>query len=147
MIYSQKRINEICESRNMPISQLEQACGFSNGYINTERKREFPTDRLFKILDFLAISYEEFYNVGSKQTQTIETAFAQIKKASPEVYEDIMTAWTEKAKKPATESDGQAGDDYSISDKDRKFLNWFRSLPPKRQKAILISQDAPEDLL
>ena len=94
MIYSQKRINEICEARNIPISQVEQACGFSNGYINTERKREFPTDRLFKILDYLGMSYEEFFNVGTKQTQEIETALTQIKNASQEVYDVIMRKWT-----------------------------------------------------
>lgn len=93
MIYSQKRINEICEARNIPISQVEQACGFSNGYINTERKREFPTDRLFKILDYLGMSYEEFFNVGTKQTQAIETALSQIKNASQEVYDVIMHKW------------------------------------------------------
>lgn len=93
MIYSQKRINEICEERNIPISQVEQACGFSNGYINTERKREFPTDRLFKILDYLGMSYEEFFNVGTKQTQAIETALSQIKNASQEVYDVIMHKW------------------------------------------------------
>ena len=44
---------------------------------------------------------------------------------------------------PATESDGQE----SISDKDRRFIEWFHSLSPEKQRAILISQDAPEDIL
>ena len=30
---------------------------------------------------------------------------------------------------------------------DMRLLQWFRSLPPGKQKAILISQDAPEGLL
>lgn len=34
-----------------------------------------------------------------------------------------------------------------ISEKDRRFIQWFHSLSPEKQKAILISQDAPEDLL
>ena len=45
---------------------------------------------------------------------------------------------------PTTESDGQSD---LISDKDMRFLNWFRSLSPEKQRAILISQDAPEDIL
>ena len=44
-------------------------------------------------------------------------------------------------KKPTTdEGDG-------LSEKDERLLKWFRSLPPEKQKAILIAQDAPEDLL
>lgn len=33
------------------------------------------------------------------------------------------------------------------SEKDKRLIQWFRSLPPEKQKAILISQDAPEDLI
>lgn len=31
--------------------------------------------------------------------------------------------------------------------KDERLISWFRSLPEEKQKAILIAQDAPEDLL
>ena len=49
---------------------------------------------------------------------------------------------------PATESDGQIKTNSIIlSDKDLRFVEWFHSLPQEKQKAILISQDAPEDLL
>ena len=58
---------------------------------------------------------------------------------------DYLVGRTEN-RKPATRSDG-SGNDYSVTDKDRQFIRWFRSLPPEKQKAILISQDAPEDLL
>lgn len=34
-----------------------------------------------------------------------------------------------------------------LSDRDSRLLMWFRSLPEEKQKAILISQDAPKDLL
>lgn len=37
--------------------------------------------------------------------------------------------------------------DYPVSAEDMRLLTWFRSLSPEKQKAILISQDAPEDLL
>lgn len=45
----------------------------------------------------------------------------------------------EKIKKSVTFSDG-------LSDKDIRLIEWFRSLPEEKQKAILISQDAPEGL-
>lgn len=34
-----------------------------------------------------------------------------------------------------------------LNEKDGRLLTWFRSLPPEKQKAILIAQDAPEDLV
>ena len=34
-----------------------------------------------------------------------------------------------------------------LNEKDGRLLIWFRSLPAEKQKAILIAQDAPEDLL
>lgn len=39
------------------------------------------------------------------------------------------------------------GDDLNdLSEKDKRFIEWFRSLSEEKQKAILISQDAPADL-
>ena len=50
-------------------------------------------------------------------------------------------------KEPDTQGDGFVPNNYVVSDKDLQFLMWFRSLSQEKQKAILISQDAPEDLL
>lgn len=52
-------------------------------------------------------------------------------------------------KKPATfEGDGVVHEPYEQwADKDARLLKWFRSLPIEKQKAILFSQDAPEDLV
>lgn len=36
--------------------------------------------------------------------------------------------------------------DKGPREKDIRLIEWFRSLPPEKQKAILISQDGPEDL-
>lgn len=33
-----------------------------------------------------------------------------------------------------------------LDERDERLVKWFRSLPDKRQKAILDSQDAPEDV-
>lgn len=42
------------------------------------------------------------------------------------------------------ESPPQSGE---LSEKDVRLIEWFRSLPPEKQKAILISQDAPKELI
>ena len=34
-----------------------------------------------------------------------------------------------------------------LNEKDGRLLTWFRSLPAEKQKAILIAQDAPEELV
>lgn len=33
-----------------------------------------------------------------------------------------------------------------LDEKDQRLVTWFRSLPEEKQKAILIAQDAPEEL-
>ena len=35
----------------------------------------------------------------------------------------------------------------TITEKEVRMLKWFRSLPEEKRRAILISQDAPKDLL
>lgn len=44
----------------------------------------------------------------------------------------------EQKEKPAPDWDGLSG-------KDKRLIEWFRSLPLEKQKAILISQDGPTD--
>ena len=46
---------------------------------------------------------------------------------------------TDKEKQP-TVTDG-------LSEKDQRLIDWFRSLPPEKQQAILILQGGPEDAL
>ncbi len=49
----------------------------------------------------------------------------------------FLMGWEEKA----APEDGSG-----LSDKDIRLLTWFRSLPEEKQRAILIAQDAPEEL-
>lgn len=51
----------------------------------------------------------------------------------------FLTGEEQKEKPPA-----QGGE---LSEKDVRLIEWFRSLPPEKQKAILISQDAPKELI
>ena len=46
----------------------------------------------------------------------------------------------EQKEKPAQDWDGLSG-------KDKRLIEWFRSLPLEKQKAILISQDGPTDVV
>lgn len=34
----------------------------------------------------------------------------------------------------------------NLDDRNERLVEWFRSLPEEKQKAILVSQDAPEDV-
>ena len=58
MTISQERINKLCDKENLTISFVEKKLGFSNGYINQERKREFPADRLAAIAKILSTTTE-----------------------------------------------------------------------------------------
>lgn len=53
--------------------------------------------------------------------------------------EICLTSEEQKEKPPAQGEE--------LSEKDVRLIEWFRSLPPEKQKAILISQDAPKELI
>lgn len=59
-----ERIKRICKERDIAISRLEKACGFSNGYIRSLREGTMPADRLFTVASFLNVSPE--YLVSGK---------------------------------------------------------------------------------
>lgn len=40
----------------------------------------------------------------------------------------------------------KAPSEDGVTEKDLRLVRWFRSLPPEKQKAILVSQDAPEGI-
>lgn len=48
--------------------------------------------------------------------------------------------------KPVTTTDDGLDSIENLSEKDKRFIKWFRSLSEEKQKAILIAQDAPADL-
>ena len=56
---------------------------------------------------------------------------------------DVSTDYllTGEKEKPALQSED------GLSEKDGRLLTWFRSLSQEKQKAILIAQDAPEELV
>lgn len=48
---------------------------------------------------------------------------------------------------PAGQKEQPPAQGGELTEKDISLIRWFRSLPPEKQKAILISQDAPENLV
>lgn len=58
-----ERIVEICKEKGIPVSRLEKDLGFGNGSLNPEKSTDVKSLRLFKILNYLGVSYEEFFGV------------------------------------------------------------------------------------
>lgn len=53
-----ERVKSICKERKIPISKLELALGFSNGYISSLKKGTIPGDRLKLIAEYLDLSVD-----------------------------------------------------------------------------------------
>lgn len=62
------RIKAICKERKIPLSRLERACGFANGYIGQLKKGSLPDDRLVKISDYLGVT-PEYIQTGTVSEQ------------------------------------------------------------------------------
>lgn len=95
--------------------------------------------------DFLGKKYTTYINHEKGYREPNSEDLKKYSKAYG-VSVDYLLGRTDE-RKPATERDG-LDSRYStvIFGKDKRLLEWFRSLPEEKQKAILISQDAPEDL-
>ena len=50
------RIIKICKDRQLPISRLERACDFSNGYIKALTRGTMPADKLERVAKYLGVS-------------------------------------------------------------------------------------------
>ena len=53
MFNSVEFVRSICQERRIPISALEKACGFSNGYLNPKKMARIPYDRAVLIGQYL----------------------------------------------------------------------------------------------
>jgi transcriptional regulator with XRE-family HTH domain len=51
-------VKSLCKERGIPVSRLEKACGFANGYIGQLKKGSVPADRLAKIASFFEVPIE-----------------------------------------------------------------------------------------
>lgn len=72
MFNSVEYVRDICNKRNIPISQLEKECGFANGYLNPKKLKKFPYDRAKKVAEYLNLSLEYLLN-GAEETEKAPT--------------------------------------------------------------------------
>lgn len=63
-------VRKICKSRKIPVSALEKACGFSNGYLNPKKLNKIPYDRALLIADYLDIDIQNILGVASEPQLT-----------------------------------------------------------------------------
>lgn len=121
-----ERIIELCKMKKIPVSRLEKDLGYGNGYLNPKKIKDVKMTRLIEILDYLAVSPEEFWDIGSPQTQATETLLVQLKHVNPELYESIMGK-----EKPAANSDG-------LTEAQREF-NEVYPLMTDQEVSVLLS--------
>ena len=51
-----EKIRAICKEKGIPISQLEKALGYANGYLNPKKAANIRLDRLAEIANYLGVS-------------------------------------------------------------------------------------------
>jgi len=150
-----ERIKSLCKEQKIPIYKLEKDLGFANGYIGQLKKGVVPDDRIAKIAKYLGVSIPFLIGEDDRQrAAALAYEIAALRKAIPtlsgvqrrDAEERLADAvyqhglLTENEKSPSSEEEG-------LSDKDLRLVKWFRSLPQEKQRAILIAQDAPADLV
>ena len=110
------------------------------------KAKKMTQKRLAELADVTESAISQYES--GKKTPSFETALKIAEALDCESADlvserDIGFAESEQGiKKAAT-----IGDDLKVSKKDKDLVMWFRSLPEEKQKAILISQDAPSGLL
>lgn len=55
MFNSVQFVRDVCQQRRIPVSALEKACGFSNGYLNPKKMAKISYDRAVLISKYLDI--------------------------------------------------------------------------------------------
>lgn len=80
-----EKIKAICKERKIPISRLERACDFANGYISQLRKGSMPDDRLRKVADYLGVSVD-YLMYGEEQPSYYKDP--ETAAAAQEMYDD-----------------------------------------------------------
>lgn len=65
-------VRSLCNEKNIPVSKLERALDFGNGYLNPKKISSITSDRLVKIADYLGVSVEEILSraSGAKTTKS-----------------------------------------------------------------------------
>ena len=100
-------------------------------WLQAEMKRLDLTN--YRLAKISSVHQTTISNILNGKKPQIETE-RKIRDAISEICSNLP----EKKENPAPDWDGLSG-------KDKRLIEWFRSLPLEKQKAILISQDGPTD--
>lgn len=91
MFNSVQYVRDICKERKIAIRQLEQDCGFANGYLNPKKISKISYDRAIVIAEYLGINADEILNgPGNKKTPLVNedqelTEYLEVLKTRPEM--------------------------------------------------------------
>lgn len=110
------RLLSLCAKNNTDISNVLRALGLSTSKGTAWRKGSIPNGEILLML-------AEYFNTST----------------------DYLLGNTDDPR-PTGQKEKPPAQGGGLSEKDRRLIDWFRSLPPEKQKAILISQDAPEGI-
>jgi len=113
-----ERIEVLREQRGISLTHLNNAIGAYRGKLTEVRKGK------------TSLSDSEVAILARELSTSTDYLLGNTDDPSPT---------GQKEKPPA-----QGGE---LSEKDARLIEWFRSLPPEKQKVILISQDAPKELI
>jgi len=61
-----ERIAEICKLKGISTSKVEKELEFGNGSLDPKKTKDIKASRLFKVLRYLNVSFEEFYEIPVK---------------------------------------------------------------------------------
>lgn len=56
-----ERVRELCKEKKIPVSQLEKALGFSNGYLNPKKAKTISYQRMMQIAAFLDVPISRIF--------------------------------------------------------------------------------------
>jgi len=76
MFNSVEYVRDICQQKKVPVSALEKACGFSNGYLNPKKMARIPYDRAVLISKYLDIPVSRI--LTGKDNSELEPAKASV---------------------------------------------------------------------
>ena len=89
-----ERIKQECYNREIPISRLEKACGFSNGYIRNLKKGTMPITKVKKVADFFGVTPDYFVRGEGEMEQyanAVSNEAIQAMKDNPLMVDVILS--------------------------------------------------------
>lgn len=123
-----ERLKEVLEIRGITKADLSRLTGISKSSLTHYEKGDWEgkQDAVYKIAR--AVNVPEAWLMGFGKS---------IEEMRGNLLENLQI-FAEEKQPSVTEG---------LSEKDQRLIAWFRSLPPEKQKAILILQGGPEDAI